>query len=314
MIIKAEAKTNEYYGKEPEDRTIEELLNCGIVVIDKPKGPTSHQVSIWVREMLELRKAGHSGTLDPNVSGVLPIGLNKGARILGFLHYRPKEYVCLMKLEREVEQKKIRRTFESFLGTITQMPPKESAVKKRLRKRNIYKLKILEVEGERVLFRVECQSGTYIRTLCWDIGKVLRCRAEMEELRRTAVGKIDDPHNLYELKDAWVGYKEGGEEAPLKKLILPVEHLIEIPRIVVRDSCISALCHGSNLYAQGIVALDEEIHENGPVAIFTLKNELVGFGKALSSAKEIYEKNSGLSVLISKVMMEKSTYPKLWKG
>ncbi|MDD5503308.1 MAG: RNA-guided pseudouridylation complex pseudouridine synthase subunit Cbf5, partial [Candidatus Thermoplasmatota archaeon] len=107
-IIKAEADTKEYFGKAPESRTIPELLDSGVVVVDKPSGPTSHQVSAWVRDMLGIEKAGHSGTLDPNVTGVLPVALGEGTKLVDELHLGTKEYVCVMRLHGDVPVQKVK--------------------------------------------------------------------------------------------------------------------------------------------------------------------------------------------------------------
>lgn len=164
IFIKKEAEGE--FGKSPKERTTEELIDYGIVNIDKPKGPTSHQTSDYVKKILKIKKAGHSGTLDPAVTGVQPVALGKATRITQFLLTAPKEYVCLMHLHQEVEEEKIRNTTEQFIGKIQQLPPIKSAVKRELRTREIYEFEILEINGKDVLFRVRCQAGTYIRKLC----------------------------------------------------------------------------------------------------------------------------------------------------
>jgi H/ACA ribonucleoprotein complex subunit 4 len=189
-LMKTSATTNVHYGKPPVLRTVRELFHNGIIVLDKPAGPTSHQVVAWVKEMLELEKAGHGGTLDPAVTGVLPVALGDAARALQVLLVAGKEYVALMGLHKQVDEKKIREVCESFVGEISQMPPLRSAVKRVRRTREVYYLEILEIQGREVLFRVGCEAGTYIRTLCVDMGKKLGCGAQLMELRRTRVGNI----------------------------------------------------------------------------------------------------------------------------
>jgi len=168
-LIKEDAETNPFFGKEPSKRSIEELLENGIVIVDKPSGPTSHQVTAWVKEILHIDKAGHGGTLDPNVTGVLPIALQNATKVIGLMHGAMKEYVCVMRLHGEVSKKKLKETMKNFIGKIWQMPPKEAAVKRQLRQRRIYYLNIIEVDGKDVLFKVGCEGGTYIRVLCKDI-------------------------------------------------------------------------------------------------------------------------------------------------
>jgi len=313
MIIKASASTDPRYGKRPGDRSIEELLSCSFINLDKPAGPTSHQVTLWVKQMLDARRTGHSGTLDPNVSGVLPIGVNRATKLLGYLLMGDKEYVALMRLHGDVAEDRIRSVMSRFVGTIDQKVPLRSAVKKQRRKRNVYELEILEIEGRDVLFRVRVDSGTYIRTMCVDIGRALGTGANMVSLRRTrsSVFGESDSVILQDVLDAYTTWKEGSED--LKRILLPVERgFSTFPQIVVRDSSISAVCHGANLALPGILQIDERIAKGSTVCLFSLKGELVAIGKALMDSNELFEKESGIAVDIQTVVMERSTYPKLW--
>ena len=165
-IIKVQVKTNPNYGKKPSERTVKELLNNGAIILDKPCGPTSHQVDAWIKEILEIDKVGHGGTLDPNATGLLPIGVGDATKALQVLLLADKEYVGIMKLHKDADEKKILKTCESFIGEITQIPPVRSAVKRVKRKRHVYYFDILEIKDRDVLFRVGCESGTYVRTLC----------------------------------------------------------------------------------------------------------------------------------------------------
>ena len=164
------------FGKSPSERTPEELLQYGIINVDKPKGPTSHQVADYVKQILNIEKAGHSGTLDPQVTGVQPIGLGKATRIMEFLLTAPKEYVCIMHLHKKVPEAEIQNAIELFRGKIQQLPPQKSSIKRQLREREIYEFEILEIKGKDVLFRVRCQAGTYIRKLVHDLGQTLKDR------------------------------------------------------------------------------------------------------------------------------------------
>ena len=166
ILTKKPAQTNPEYGCNPKDRPVQELINYGIVNIDKTKGPSSHQVSSYVKNILNLDKAGHSGTLDPGVTGVLPTALGRATRILQTLLKAGKEYICLMHLHKEADNQAIETAFTKFTGTITQLPPVRSAIKRQERKRAIYYLDILEIKEKDVLFKVGCEAGTYIRKLC----------------------------------------------------------------------------------------------------------------------------------------------------
>ncbi len=315
-LIKATATTNVHYGKAPSERTVRELLQNGFINLDKPSGPTSHQVVAWVKEILEIEKAGHGGTLDPAVTGVLPVALGDAARALQVLLVAGKEYVALMKLHKQVDDKKIREVCASFVGKISQMPPLRSAVKRVRRTREVYYLDILEVQGTEVLFRVGCEAGTYIRTLCVDIGKKLGCGAQLAELRRTRVGNITEASvvTLQEVKDAFIFWKEDGDEAGLRETVLSMERLLDVvPKIVVRDSAVDALCHGASLAIPGVVEIDDEIQAGELAAVLTLKGEGVALVKMAVPSVQVIEKDTGICASLERVLMNKGTYPSIWK-
>ncbi|MEM2900091.1 MAG: RNA-guided pseudouridylation complex pseudouridine synthase subunit Cbf5 [Thermoplasmata archaeon] len=316
MLVKTEAVTDERYGKEPAKRSIEEHIRLGVVVLDKPAGPTSHQVSAWVKDILHIEKAGHGGTLDPKVTGVLPIALEDATKAVGTLLVGDKEYVALMRLHKKVDEKEIREVFSEFTGQIYQLPPVRSAVKRQIRKRWIYEMDILEIEGNYVLFRVSCEAGTYIRTLCNDIGEVLGVGAQMSELRRTRTATLteDEAVTLHELKDAYVDWKENGEEKYIRNAIKPVEVLFaHVPQIFVKDSAVDAIAHGADVSVKGVVKLHEKISREDLVAVMSLKGEGVALGKALMTSREILEKEEGICVNTERVIMRPGVYPKMWR-
>jgi tRNA pseudouridine55 synthase len=315
-LIKVSAKTNSHYGKAPGERTVRELLNNGFINLDKPAGPTSHQVVSWVKEILEIEKAGHGGTLDPAVTGVLPVALGDAARALQVLLVAGKEYVALMKLHKHMDEKKIREVCTSFVGEISQMPPLRSAVKRVRRTREVYYLEVLEVHDTDVLFRVGCEAGTYIRTLCVDIGKKLGCGAQLVELRRTRVGNITEETvvTLQDLKDAFFFWKEEGNDIEIKKTILSMERLLDVvPKIVVRDSAVDALCHGANLAMPGVVEIDDQIKKGEIAAVVSLKGEGVALVKMEVPSEQVIEKDTGICASLERVLMNKGTYPSIWK-
>ena len=310
VLIKKEAKTNNKFGCNPLERTTETLIKYGLVNINKQQGPTSHQVSDMVQKILNINKAGHSGTLDPNVTGCLVIALDKATRVIDTLLKEGKEYVCLMRIHSEVPKDKIEKTFKSYLGKIEQLPPVRSAIKRQLRTREIYDLKILELDGQNILFRVKCQAGTYIRKLCHDIGLSLGTNAHMVQLVRTQVGPFNDKnwHSLHDLKDAYETYKEGNDKL-LREIIVPIEFSVQtLPRIWVFDSTVDPLCHGADLSMPGISKLEDYIEERDLVAILTLKNELICLGESLTTSKKMYKNSSGRAVKTKKVFMERKTY------
>jgi H/ACA ribonucleoprotein complex subunit 4 len=315
-LIKGYAQTNPSWGKEPDRRSVEELLSTGIINLDKPDGPTSHQVSAWVKKILGVSKAGHGGTLDPHATGVLPIALENATRGLMVLNKAPKEYVGVMHLHKPVESDKLIKESKLFEGQITQLPPVRSAVKRRKRKRRIYFFKLLEIKDRDVLFRVRCEAGTYIRKLCFDLGKHLGAGAHLKELRRTKTGDFTEESltTLHQLQDACTFWKENEEDSYLRKAIQPVERLFDhLPSVIVRDSAVGALCHGANLALPGILQIDKSIKIGDLLVIKTLKTEAVALAKSLSSAKNMMEKEKGIVAELERVIMPISTYPSLWK-
>ncbi|MCK4432554.1 MAG: RNA-guided pseudouridylation complex pseudouridine synthase subunit Cbf5 [Methanomicrobia archaeon] len=301
------------YGKPPEERTVEELIEKGLIVLDKPSGPTAHEVVAWVKKILNIKKAGHSGTLDPHVTGVLPVATQKATRVLKLMLESDKEYICAMRFHKPVPEKKLREICKEFTGKIYQKPPVKSAVKRKLRVKEVKNIEILEIEERNVLMRVSCEAGTYIRKLCYDIGEALGVGANMENLRRTKVGHLWEENviTLQDLLDAYIFWKEEGMESEIRRCVHPIEEGINIPRIWIRDTAVDAVCHGAKLMTIGVKKC-EEIQSGERVAVMTLKNELVALGKALMSSREMLEQE-GVAVTTERVLMERGTYPKIWK-
>ncbi len=305
FIKKAEPTT---FGNPPSQRSTQELCSYGIINIDKPKGPTSHQVSDYVQRILNITKAGHSGTLDPQVTGVQPVGIGRATRITEFLLTAPKEYVCLMHLHKPVEPQVLAQAIEKFKGKIEQLPPIKSAVKRELRTREIYEFEILEThQNQDILFRIKCQAGTYIRKICHDLGQELGTGAHMAQLRRTQAGPFTEKDSLVtlnDLQDAYTFYKQDNNDTFLRHCIQPIESaLTYIPKCWIFDSTIESLSHGRDLAIPGISKL-ENFRKEETVAILTLHGELVAIGTALMSAVEINTKQKGLAIKTSKVFIE----------
>ncbi len=317
FLIKEKAETNENYGCYPFKRPIYEYIRNGFVCIDKPMGPTSHEVVVWVRKILDVNKTGHAGTLDPRVTGVLPVLIENATKLVKFLQTSGKEYVALMRLHGDVDESQIREVFELFKGKIYQRPPLKSAVKKRIRIREIYDSEILEIDGRDVLFRVRTEAGTYIRKLCTDIGEIIGCGAHMQELRRTRTGIFDESSTftLQDLLDAYQIFKETGEETYIREIIRPMELTVaNLKKIVIKDTAVDAICHGADLSAKGITYIENGIKNGDIIAIFTLKNEIVALGKALVSSEDMLKAKSGVMVELTRVIMERETYPSIWKS
>ncbi len=287
----------------------------GWVVIDKPLGPSSHEVVVWVRDILGVKKAGHAGTLDPNASGVLPIAIGKATKLLRALAKCDKEYVAVAEFERPVNEDELKTIAEEFIGKIWQMPPEMSAVRRRLRIRRIYSIEFLEFKENLVLFKTRVQHGTYIRKLISDWGELLGNPGKMAELRRIKSGPftIKQAVTLHDLKDAMVFYNQGISDE-IKNMVLPMEEGVKhLKKVVVSDSAVSALCHGANLARPGLESVDKDVNKGDLVAVFTRKNELIGLGKALVNAKQMLASKKGFIVDMEAVVMPKDKYPRMWK-
>ncbi|MDR0913464.1 MAG: RNA-guided pseudouridylation complex pseudouridine synthase subunit Cbf5 [Methanobrevibacter sp.] len=319
VVISKSSKisTNPDYGCIPEDRPIEEYLSKGVINLDKPSGPTSHEIDSWVKRILNVEKTGHGGTLDPKVTGVLPIGIDDATRVIQLTLSAPKEYVCLMNLHSPVSEEKIKAIFNEFQGKIYQTPPLKSAVKRELRVRTIYYSTIYEISGRDVLFKIGCEAGTYVRTYCKDIGEALGVGAHMAELRRTYVGSFSEKENLHtlqDLTDAYYYWNNDGDESYLREVVMPMEKAAQhLSKVVIKDSAVEAICHGADLSIGGIVALSEDIKHGQVVAIYTLKDELVASAIAMLNFNEIILKSSGIVFNTNKVFMKTGSYPILWK-
>jgi len=315
-LIRSDDKAHGY-GKDPYARTIPELLEQGVINLDKPPGPTSHEVVAWVKGILHVRKAGHSGTLDPHVTGVLPIMLGDATRLVRVLLLSGKEYVCTMRLQGDVSENRLREVMDEFVGVIYQRPPLVSAVKRQVRKRTIYYIKFLEKADRDVLFVVGCEAGTYIRKLCHDIGEALGSGAHMYELRRTRSGPFGEDESLvtlHTLKDAYEVWRETGEEGPLRKCIYPMEYALRgLPQIVVKDSAVDALARGAPLHVQGISRLQANIKKGDLVAVFTHLGEAVSLGRARMGADELLKASEGQALDTVAVVMKPGVYPSGWK-
>jgi len=316
IYLRSRDTTDPQYGSEPEKRKIEDLLKSGVINLDKPRGPTSHQVVAWVRDILGLRKAGHGGTLDPKVSGVLPVALERATRVVRYLLKSEKTYVCVMTLHGDVEDEDLAKVMSAFSGRILQTPPIKSAVKRESRERTIRELTLLERSGRDVLFRVTCEAGTYVRKLCRDMGEALLVGANMSELRRIRSGIFpeEDSCTLQDILDAKYYLEEKKDEEEIRRLVKPIESFVqEIPKVWIRDTAVEALCSGASLAVPGIVKLENTVAPGGIVAVLTLKGELVGMGTSKMPAKEIFEGDRGIAVDMGRIVMEKGTYPRYWK-
>jgi len=305
------------FGQKPDERSIHELIRLGVINVDKQPNPTSQEIVAYIKRIFEIKKAGHSGTLDPAVTGILPIALQDATKITDALLPAGKEYVCIMHLHDQVSDQGIYNVFKMFTAQLYQKPPVKSSVKRVLRKRTVYYMTLLEIDDQDVLFKVGCEKGTYIRKLCHDMGLVLGTGAHMKQLRRTKSGPFREDETLSSLTriyDAYAFYKESGDEEELRKVVLPMERgLTHLPKIIIRDNAICAICHGASLAVPGVLKVHDIIRPNDLILLESVKGEAVALAIAKMDAKAILEANHGIAARTSRVLMDRDVYPKVWK-
>ena len=261
------------------------------ICIDKPKGPTSHQVDYWVREITGVEKVGHVGTLDPQATGLLLMAMGKAVKLVEIAHEQPKEYIASMKLHSQVEEERIREVFNLFIGEIYQLPPIKSAVVRRIRPKKIYELEILEIEDRDILFRIKCESGTYVRTLCLDIGYMLGTRANLTDLRRVSTFPFTEKDciTLQQLSDYMIMASEGKDKL-LRESIFSSSYLFSpYAKVIVKDSALKTISHGSDLYPGGLKAIIGNPLAGDRVGVFSESGKLVGTGRMLVSYNQIMD-------------------------
>lgn len=309
--------TNESYGTYCEKRTVEQLLNYGFILLDKPNGPTSHETVAWIKKILNIPKAGHSGTLDPMVSGILPIGLGEATKALIVLLLGPKEYHVLGRLHTLPSNEKLQAVLKQFTGKIYQKPPQRSSVSRQTRVRNVYEIEVIEQKERLILMRILCEAGTYIRKIFYDIGEVLGPGATMIELRRTHVSQFNEDSNIvkmHDLVDAYAMWKEKGDDSKLRRILMPIEYILsELKSVVIRDSAVDALCHGAQLAIPGILEISHGIAKGDLAGIYTQKGEVVALAEAILSESEIVENTKGFAFQLKRIIMAPNTYPKNWR-
>ena len=284
----------------------------GVLVLDKPQGPSSHQVAAWAQNILGV-PVGHGGTLDPMVSGVLPLMTGRAAKLAPYLLSHDKEYVTVLRLHGDVETEDVKRIADEFIGRNYQRPPRKSAVKRALRIRTIYDIELLDHQDRLVLLRVSCEAGTYIRSLCHHMGLALGVDGHMEELRRTRSGTFSekDAHTLHDLKDAIVSAHEGNTAA-LENMVLPSLDLVtELPKVHIRTTATDALCHGASLAGVGVLTQDE-FKKGKDVAVINEDGVFVCTGTALKDSDKILPGQVGLIVKPKRVLLSPGIYAKGW--
>ena len=316
IILEKNAKTSPDHGTIPSERTIDQLLESCFILLDKSPDPSSHQVSAWARDMMGLEKLGHGGTLDPFASGLLPLLSGKAMRLTGKILTHDKSYLALFKFGKELERSQIEDKMAMLTGKVYNVPPEISAVRVQVRTRKISKFDILDFDGTSLLTHIECEAGTYVRTMARDLGLLLDTPVELKELRRPKSGEfsLSQSITMQQLADAYWLWKEKGEEDAMLRILHPIEDMLsDLPRVVVKDGAAAALSHGAPLLRPGVVSIDEDLNVGSEVLLVTMKGEAVAIAKMSQNSKVIPDMNQGEVAKPNCVLMKEDTYPRSWK-
>ena len=311
------------FGCSPLARPIDEYMRYGILNLDKPVNPSSHEVVSWIKKIMGCEKTGHSGTLDPKVSGVLLVCLNRATRLVKAQQSAGKQYVCICRFHgakegNKITRSKIQRGLDQLTGALFQRPPVISAVKRQLRVRTIYENKICHWDEKRnmVTFTVDCEAGTYIRTLCVHLGLLLGCGAHMQELRRIRSGILDENKflcTMHDVLDSMYMFNSLKQEAYLRRVVAPLELiLMNYPRVVVKDSAVNAICYGAKLMIPGVMRFEDGIELGKECVMMTSKGEAIALGVAQMTTAVIASVDHGVVAIIKRVIMERDTYKQRW--
>jgi len=305
-------------GWSPLRRPLKQHLNYGMINLDKPSNPSSHEVVSWIKRILKCEKTGHAGTLDPKVTGALIICTNRATRLVKSQQNAGKTYMAVLRLHDTVGKKAVNAGLEKLVGPLFQRPPLIAAVKRQLRVRNIYSNTLIEYDKQRHLavFECHCEAGTYIRTLCVHMGLLLGVGGHMEELRRIKTGIItEDDHlsTMHDILDAQYLYEKEKDETYLRRVVLPCEYLLcNYKRVVVKDSAINAVCYGAKLMIPGLARYDDGIEKDQLIVLMSMKGEAVALAFAEMTTSQMASVDHGIVARIKRVIMDRDTYPRRW--
>ena len=315
----------------PGDRSPAALLSFGLVNLDKPPGPSAHQVAEWVRELTRdaladrqesdaldgadntghppalVDRVAHAGTLDPKVTGSLPLMLGDATRLAQVFDDSRKEYVAVLELHGPPPSD-FEAIVAEFEGEIYQKPPRKSAVRRQLRVREIFDLDVIERRERQALLGIRCESGTYVRKLCHDLGLALGTGAHMGDLRRTATGTFDDTTlvTMEEFVDALAFWVEDDDPEPLEAVVDPAERaLVTLPRVTIAPSAAREVAEGAPVYAPGVIdvapadAGGAEPTDNALVVCYTPNGAAVCLGRLVGDP----DADSGTVVDLERVLV-----------
>lgn len=308
-------------GCTPLRRDLKSYISSGVINLDKPSNPSSHEVVAWMKRILRCDRTGHSGTLDPKVTGCLIVCIDRATRLVKSQQGAGKEYVCVIRLHGKLPggEAQFARAMETLTGALFQRPPLISAVKRQLRIRTIHENKVYEFDNDRQLavFWVSCEAGTYIRTLCVHLGLLLGVGAHMQELRRVRSGAMSENDGgmvtLHDVLDAQWLYDNQRDESYLRRVISPLETLlVTYKRIVVKDSAVNAVCYGAKLMLPGLLRYEAGIDVHEEVVLITTKGEAIALAISQMSTVEMSSCDHGVVAKVKRCIMERDLYPRRW--
>lgn len=314
-VLDSKPTTDDAFGTVPDERTLEQRLASGFILVDKPAGPTSHQLAAWARDLLGLDRLGHGGTLDPFATGVLPLMAGRCMKITNKILKHKKTYIAVFRFRTMPDEADLKKTIASMTGRIYNVPPEVSAVKVQVRTRTIHAFELLDVEGNDAVARISCDAGTYIRTMARDMGLLLNTPVTLKELRRETSGMFDlkDCVTMDQLADAVWLWKECGQEDALKAIVHPIEKLlVDVPRCQVKDSAVAALAYGAPLLLPGLISIPKGLKKGTELMVASLKEEAVGFVKLKADSNDIIAMETGEIARPSMVLMDTDVYPRRW--
>lgn len=306
-------------GYSPTKRPLDMHVRTGFINLDKPANPSSHEVVAWIKRILRVEKTGHSGTLDPKVTGCLIVCIERATRLVKSQQNAGKEYIGIVRLHDGIpDEIDLHKTLEKLKGAQFQRPPLISAVKRQLRIRTIYESKLIEFDPDQKLgiFWMKCEAGTYVRTFCVHIGLLLGVGAHMQELRRCRSGiqhESDGLVTMHDVLDAQYLYDNTKDESYLRRCIKPLECLlVNHKRIVVKDSAVNAVCYGAKLTLPGVLRFESDIELGEEIVLMTTKGEAIAIGISLMTSSTLASCDHGFVAKLKRVIMDRDIYPRKW--
>ena len=319
LLVRSYKYTPINAGSSPTQRPLEEHLKYGVINLDKPANPSSHEIVAWIKKILKVEKTGHSGTLDPKVTGCLIVCLNRATRLVKAQQSAGKEYVGIVKFHNPIESKsQVEDCLKRLQGACFQRPPLISSVKRELRVRTIYDYKLIEFDKEKnmAIFWISCEAGTYVRTMCVHMGLLAKTGGHMQELRRVRSGILKEDESMvtmHDVLDAQYIYEQTKKEDYLRRVVRPLEILLtNYPRIVIKDSAVNAICYGAKLTVPGVLRFEANIENGKEIVLITTKGEAVAIAVAEMTSSVLASCDHGAVCKTKRVIMDRETYPKKW--